>query len=284
LDDAPKGQLVEIVTATYGGGDGQLGYGEPDTVGSGPQSFAVADNGDVYVLDTFNERICVFSGGQWVRNIYTDFQIFWNMICIDGGYLYAINGYPFYAVVRTPLDDPTEWEVFEFPFEPIIMYRQFLDLRPTAKGVVAMMANWELETEQECFVTDEATKTMVPCDDLFSIGYDESREALVVVLDGTEWALTGITSGTWARGVGSDSDGNLYMKTSSDDYTAPGLWEYGLWKYDADGILAGTVLREDDQFGAVYIGNDFKVTADGTMYVMRGHSDKVSVYMAEWGG
>ena len=72
--------LITVLEVPVGAGIGELSYGDIGdnrVAASGPSDFAVAANGDIYILDNYHgngdDRISVFSHGKWERNIdYSD--------------------------------------------------------------------------------------------------------------------------------------------------------------------------------------------------------------------
>jgi len=67
---AGAGFGAEVVRAAIGSGQGQIGVDTAQEAwSSGPMSFAVASNGEIFVLDQHNSRIQVYLNNAWLRAI-----------------------------------------------------------------------------------------------------------------------------------------------------------------------------------------------------------------------
>lgn len=95
-DEPPTGKKSFVIP--YGEGKGEIRKLSGDEgYSGGPHSFAVAANGDIFVCDTFNNRIQVYSAnGEHVRSINMPEGFMPDDIAIDRNgfaYVYAIGGF-----------------------------------------------------------------------------------------------------------------------------------------------------------------------------------------------
>jgi hypothetical protein len=280
LDDAPKGRLVEIVTAAIGSGDGEVGYGDFDVVASGPPSFAVGDNGDVYILDSYNQRIAVFEDGEWARNIDFSEPIYWGKaMCIDDDSIYMLdyNWGADSSIVKMTLYGEVQGR-YVFPRGD---YPQNVWKMSVLSGRVAAIAFPSEATQNNwgAFVLDDDTKSVVFVgNSLYDVDSPQSDAATVTLGDRT-WEI-GRSKSEGFRPLGQSKSGDLYAKCIDD---GNGAFFVTIRKYDSNGDLVGYVTEENGGNAAcIYIQDNFSVANDGTLYAMLGFEDELGVYRVQW--
>ncbi|MFZ3132093.1 MAG: hypothetical protein WA125_13615, partial [Desulfosporosinus sp.] len=87
------------ISIPYGIDKSDIGYVK-DTTSTGPQSFYVYD-GALYLLDTVQKRIAVYSNGAYVKDINIDYTSYPLDIAITNDTIYVLDS----------LDDPTLYKI-----------------------------------------------------------------------------------------------------------------------------------------------------------------------------
>jgi hypothetical protein len=264
--------LMTVLEVPVGTGDGELSYGDIGDNGvaaSGPSDFAVAANGDVYILDNYHgngdDRISVYSQGIWERNLDYSAIVSYGInltILDDSLYVFDHNYYQgdAYIIKMTLAGDLQDKYLFSREDTPIEVWR--LINMDDQVVVAAYNACYELDD-----ATKKAKKSDLMIDDEFVDMYRRK-----VTFGHLSWTVPIESLQTLPTPIG---------KTDKDElYVAYGGAEY-ICKCDVNGEPVSIVKLDELLKETVYIRSSFYVAADGTLYIMVGHQDAVRVYIVQ---
>lgn len=88
-----ESNIEKLLTINIGNGDQEVAY-SPQIEGianDGPSSFAVGDEGNIYILDTLNKKILVYRNLNWDSNIDISFCSYPRDIVIKGSSLFILD-------------------------------------------------------------------------------------------------------------------------------------------------------------------------------------------------
>ncbi len=275
----------------YGKGKGEIGaVDEGEGALIGPKSFAVDDEGNIYILDTVNNRIQIFSlSGDYLSNIPLKKGIFAEDIAVDKqGLIYIYDGmigelYQYDKngnVINKILVDEKRWQgrgemhirnnkIYVDASDQTNMLREFL---------VAEIIDSSLIVQR-----DEELKK--PLDK----GYGESGkrykfknfikgenvEVEIMDRDSTSsktvsFSLEGIDS---IEFFGEDQNQNFYIKTNSEE---DGKLIMEVHKFNANGDYINTIQMPKGDINFWSIKN-YSIGKDGTIYQFLPEKDKLKL-------
>lgn len=272
-DDLKIAQLTTVLEAPVGDGEGELAYGAIGDNGiamDGPNDFAVAANGDIYVLDNYHgngdDRISVFSHGSWLRNIdCSGFIAYGNHLTIfdDSLYVFDNNYYQGDASINkmTMIGELQEKYVFENQFEPSNVWR-LLDI--DGKVVVA--------SHSDCYTLDDTTKNAVKSANMI-VSDNLNKIQNKVIFGSTSWIIPVETREEAPIPIGKTSDNELFVAYWGNKY---------ICKFTANGEPMGIIWLDELLKDTVFISNSLYVAHDGMLYIMVGHPDALLIYRAEF--
>lgn len=264
-----------IISVPIGCEDGELGYGDSDIVKSGPTSFAVAENGDIYVLDNYNNRIAIFSDGKWIRNIdFSKFVEHGYIMTLYDNYIYLLDhncfqGYSFITKISL------EGEFQErYLFDSKDMPQNVSELTVINGQITAIYyKDSPDEIERSCYVLDNVTKCVVKSSAVVSVHYTNNMTAKISYSN-NNWFIKIDTESAVITPIGKDSFGNLTVKYIDD------IGET-IRKYNVNGELIGVIFSDDVYKGTVYIRNNtFFTNDDGVLYMSIGYADRMVIAKA----
>lgn len=272
-DDLKVAQLIAVLEAPVGDGEGELAYGAIGDNGiamDGPNDFAVAANGDIYVLDNYHgngdDRISVFSHGSWLRNIdFSDFISYGNHLTIFNDSLYVFDNkyYQGDATINkmTLTGELQEKYVFGNQFVPSDV-RRLLDI--DGKVVVA--------SHTACYTLDNKTEKAVKTANLIVSDYLNQFQNKVT-FGSTSWIIPVENREDAPIPIGKTSDNELFVAYWGNKY---------ICKFNANGEPMGIVWLDELLKETVFISDSLYVAHDGMLYIMVGHPDALLIYRAEF--
>ncbi len=264
--------IQTVLEIPLGENDGELSYGDigDDRIAdSGPNDFAVADNGDIYILDNYHGgagRIAIFSQGKWQKNLDYQGQLAYGCyltIFNDQLYIFDHNYYQgdAYIVRLTQAGQLAASYVYSQADKPIDVNRlQLVDGRLL------------VVTYDGCFELDEANKKAVKSELAIKAEYMDKNHRQVT-LGNTSWNLVVEEGQKSLLPLAKNKDNELFILCGGNDYVL---------KSAADGKPLGILRLADLLEDTVFMQNRFYLAADGSFYFMVGHKDAVRIYKVFW--
>ncbi|MEA4890521.1 MAG: hypothetical protein VB070_13780 [Clostridiaceae bacterium] len=264
--------LVTILETPVGTKDGELSYGAISDNGiatAGPNDFAVAGNGDLYILDNYynngNGRISIFSNGKFINNIYiTNFVAYGvNMTFMkDSIYLFDHNydqGNA-YIVKMSLTGELLEKYVYNgnetsFDIQRLVVIDD---------KVVAI-------SQQACYELDETSKEVIKSDIMVGDTYLNQYQRKIT-WGGINWTIPIEQPDIIPVPIGKNSNGDLFTVFGGNKY---------ICRCKANGEPVSIIHLDELLKDTVYIQNNLYVAADGTLYIMAGSLDAVRVYQVQ---
>lgn len=266
---------TEVVRATIGSGQGQIGVDTAEeSWQAGPMSFAVASNGEIFILDQINSRINVYSNGKWLRSIPIDGTTYIDMdLMNDSGFVLLDNLVKKKVVVLNTVGTK---------LHEIALQGSGIPDPAAATGVQYRGDGIWVEVEDSLVrVADSdgaATAARATVQGLYT--WDSSRLMQASILGDitAKVSVSGEDKVTWADhtvhyqsaimallGLCDDANGNFYLGTvfSDDAGTAPSGAELTVLN------STGEVVKRTPMFAQTRteeIRRSLRVTADGTAY------------------
>lgn len=264
--------LITVLEVPVGTGDGELSYGDigdNKIAASGPSDFAVAANGDVYILDNYHgngdDRISVYSQGIWERNIDYSAIVSYGInltILDDSLYVFDHNYYQgdAYIIKMTLAGDLQDKYVFSREDTPSDVWR-----------LINMDDQVVVAAYNACYELDDATKKAKKSGQMIGDAFMDMYRRKVT-FGHLSWTVPIESLQILPTPIG---------KTDKDElFVAYGGAEY-ICKCDVNGEPVSIVKLDELLKETVHIRSSFYVAADGTLYIMVGHQDAVRVYMVQ---
>ena len=270
FNNLKEATLITVLEVPVGTGDGELSYGDigdNKIAASGPSDFAVAANGDVYILDNYHgngdDRISVYSQGKWERNIDYSTVISYGInltILDDSLYVFDHNYYQgdAYIIKMTLAGELLDKYVFSREDTPIDVWR-----------LIVIDDRVFVVTYNSCYELDDSAKKAIKSDLLVGDEYVDMYRRKVA-FGHLSWTVPIESLQILPTPIGKTDKDGLFVAYGGDKY---------ICKCDINGEPVSIVKLDELLKETVHIRSSFYVAADGTLYIMVGHQDAVRVYM-----
>jgi hypothetical protein len=264
--------LMTVLEVPVGTADGELSYGDIGDNGvaaSGPSDFAVAANGDVYILDNYHgngdDRISVYSQGKWERDIDYSAIIAYGInltIFDDNLYVFDHNYYQgdAYIIKMTLAGELQDKYVFSSEDTPIDVWR-----------LIAIDDRVVVVTYNACYELDDSAKKAIKSNMLVSDEFADMYRRKVT-FGHSSWTVLIENRQILPTPIGKTDKDELFVAYGGNEY---------ICKCDVTGEPVSIVKLDELLKETVYIRSSFYVAADGTLYIMVGHQDAVRVYKVQ---
>lgn len=290
-----KGKLI-TVDIPYGSGNEEVGASKESEGGSrGPLSFAVDNKGNVYICDTVNRRIQVFSpSGAYLSTIPLQKDIFATDIAVDDhGFIYVydrsvrkIYQYDKSGEVVTSIDVDGFWGAAgPLRFINNVIYMDYCDANLCGYFIVGrVLSNNSLvgrSEEEKKIPYQEQQQGTIELSGKKSKGrkFVEGYNSQTDIIDKgglSSKTLSLPSKGIWTRiGLGEDLVGNFYFATGSDEYNYK---LYDVDKFDAEGNYVSTakIPSGHHEFWAV---KEFELSKNGNIYNFVPGDERLTIHI-----
>jgi hypothetical protein len=283
-----KGEMTTI-EIPYGSGKGEVGSNAAPPVG--PRSFAVAANGDIYICDTLNHRIQVFSShGVYLSTIPLKEAILPEDIVMDAkGFIYIYDNFD---------------NLYQYDKKGNIISTIHVADMTGARGPIQIIDNVMYAHVYSGISSDVVIGRILFNDVLVGPSVEDPkgiREKGKGAPSGKKY-MTGVTSygsrsieiaerdrttskfisfpfygsGSWIAFWGEDGKGNSYYSADGRDVSGKGVIE--VHKLDMQGHYISTVQMPPVR-GSYWAIKDYEIGKDGTIYDFRAEEDKLRLYI-----
>ncbi|MDD3924869.1 MAG: hypothetical protein PHP11_07210 [Erysipelotrichaceae bacterium] len=265
-------EFDKVIEISVGEKEDQLTYAfKGELAEEGPADFAIANNGDIYILDScrgsggVDNRISVYSGGTWVRNIdYSANVEFGSKITILNNNIYVFGGIYNTGdtyLVKMSLDGEFQTRyTFSSEYEPINTGSlTAIDNRLIIFGL-GNNKIFELDEDAMKFVESDVIVDVKTVDNYTKhVTYGKSEWDVKVEDFKANFDVLGKTE---------DNDAYLifYQPTNV------------LCKYDKNGIPTAQISSSDYLKDFVYISDRYYVAEDGSLYLMVAKESSIIIY------
>jgi len=269
FDNLKEATLITVLEAPVGIGDGELSYGDIGDNGiasSGPSDFAVAANGDIYVLDNYHgngeDRISVYSNGKWERNINLSANVSYGIsltIFNDSLYVFDHNYYQGDAYIVNISFDGTLLDKYIFNKEdtPIDVWRLF-----------AIDEQVVIAAYSSCYALDDATQCAIKSDIRIGDAFEDAYHRKIFY-GYSSWIVPIDCLSILPTPLGKTNHNEPFVAYGGDKY---------ICKCDDSGKPLSIAKLDELLKDTVYIKNGFYVALAGSLYIMIGHKDAVRIY------
>jgi hypothetical protein len=265
-------EFDKVIEISIGEKENQLTYAfMGEFAEEGPADFAVANNGDIYILDSCRgsggvaNRISVFSGGTWSRNIdYSANVEFGSKITILNDNIYVFGGIyntgDMY-LVKMSLDG-------EFQTR----YTFSSDYNPINTGSLTSIDNRLIIFglgNNKIFEFDEDAMKFIESDVIVDVKTVD-KYTKHVTYGKSGWDVKVEDFNTTFDILGTTETNDAYLVF----YELTNV----LYKYDENGIPTAQISSDDYMKDFVYISDRYYVAEDGSLYMMVAKESSVIIY------
>ncbi|MFZ3136592.1 MAG: hypothetical protein WA126_04270 [Thermodesulfovibrionales bacterium] len=284
-----KGEMATI-EIPYGSGKGEVGSNLAPPIG--PRSFAVAANGDIYICDTINNRIQVFSSyGVYLSTIPLKEAIMPEDIAFDKkGDVYILddfrNLYQYDKkgnIISTI--HVTNLRTYGEPMHIIdnTIYVYTCDSKICGEVIIGRISSSQvlvgLSEEEQKGIREKGKST--PSGKKYQTGIYDFGSLGVEISDqgGATSKFISLplkASDNWIAFMGEDARGNSYFETNWLDENEKGI--LAVHKLDMQGHYISTVQMQPIR-GSLGTTKGYEISRDGTIYDFRADEDKLRLYI-----
>jgi cell wall-associated NlpC family hydrolase len=270
----PANGYEKILSASIGKLNGQVGYGDNHIVASGPIDFAVADNGQVFVLDNYNNRIAIYRNGEWNRNI--DYSGI-----ISHAYAMTVHDDSIYILDLNASE--TMSYIVKISFEGVVLNKYDfisqdnpIDIEKLVvydDNVIAL--SYQLtqdEAERQCFVLDDETRRVVKGISIFQANANSKTDTNVRFGE-TNYPILINDYTPYIQPCAYDRFGNIFLKYANDNGET--IRQYNTYG-ELVGIVNSSVICKD----SMYVKNNTFVTNEGDVYLSIALPNEYSIVKA----